>query len=49
MLHDFRFVGIEHGLGKVLTRELGLSLGKSLLVVHVEFSLGLTVVLEKVF
>ena len=49
MFHDFRFVGIEHGIGKVLACEFRLGLGKGLLVVYVEFGLGLPVVLKKVF
>ena len=49
MFHDFRFVGIEHGIGKVLAREFRLGLGKGFLVVDVEFGLGLPVVLKKVF
>lgn len=49
MFYNFRFVGIENRLGKVLARQLGLGLGEGLLVVDIEFGLRLSVVLENIF
>ena len=49
MFNDLSFVGVVHGLGKVLARELRLGLGEGLLVVDVKIGLGLPVILEQVF